>query len=43
MNDRDQRYEDRAKRVQTFGALNAADFAEGGKAKTEFAHHIIQQ
>jgi hypothetical protein len=38
MNDRDIRREDRAKRVQTFGLQNAADFAAGGKAKTHFGN-----
>jgi hypothetical protein len=38
MNDHDQRLYDRATRVQTFGIDNAADFADGGKAKTHFAN-----
>ena len=38
MNDRDQRRNDRATRVQTFGVENDADFAVGGNAKTHFAN-----
>ena len=38
MNDRDVRHEDRATRVQTFGEENAADFDDGGKAKTHLAN-----
>jgi hypothetical protein len=38
MNDRDQRRYDAAKRVQTFGIENGADFAAGSEAKTRFAN-----
>lgn len=33
MNDRDQRRYDRATNVQTFGRVNTADFAAGGRPK----------
>jgi hypothetical protein len=38
MNDRDVRRYDAAKRVQTFGVENGADFAAGSEAKTRFAN-----
>lgn len=36
MNDRDERRGDRGSRVQTFGRENAADFADGSKARSLF-------
>lgn len=38
MSDRDNRRFDRGNRVQTFGKQNAADFADGSKAKTHFVN-----
>ncbi|MEY2493932.1 MAG: hypothetical protein QOJ45_424 [Verrucomicrobiota bacterium] len=38
MNDRDQRRYDAAKRAQTFGAENGADFSAGSEAKTRFTN-----